>query len=264
MTYEAFKHYKFNKDDDIRFEYPNGYGKHKNKVVLTTYQCEPVAEVYLDNNTFMLIDAGSLYFLESNSFIAHKRNDGQVCARANGTSRAYIHRLILTPSNNLQVDHINHNPLDNRTSNLRESSAKQNNIAKRNSRVNDTVDTAFIGVVHVNKLYDDATPIYKVRHPVEGTYPKTFNCEWEAAEYRDQVIANYFFSEDNGGEWCTLNFIKWNFDPETNEIIENDTKDYKSYMEESCRLTLEHSIEWLMQQSWTKSFYDAYIQRYSD
>ncbi|MBB1274551.1 HNH endonuclease [Psychromonas sp. SR45-3] len=262
MNNQGLKHYESYRDDEIRFEYSGGYGKHNKKVILTVYECEPVAEVYLDDHIFMLIDAGSLYLLESNAFIAHKRNDGQFCGRANGASRSYIHRLILMPPTNLQIDHINHNPLDNRIKNLRECSAKQNNIAKRNSRVNDTIDTALIGVVHVNKLLDEDVEIYKVRHPVEGVFPKSFNCEWEAGEYRDEIISDYFLTEYHGGEWSTLNFINWNFPP--CEAVEDEVKAYENYMEYHCQSMREDSVKWLSQQSWTKSFYDCFMLKWDD
>lgn len=204
MINNAFKHYNRHKDNELRFVYPNGYGKHKSRVVLTCFQGEPVAEVYLDNINFTLIDVGSLYLLESSSFMAHRRNDGQLCARASSLKREYLHRALLKPPLEYQIDHINHNPLDNpldnRIGNLRECSAKQNNIAKRNCRVNEVGSGGLIGVVHFNKQYDDMPGIYKVKHPVEGVYEESFSCEWEAAEYRDKVITNHFFCESNGGE----------------------------------------------------------------
>ncbi|OUS09170.1 hypothetical protein A9Q81_00040 [Gammaproteobacteria bacterium 42_54_T18] len=263
MISKALKHYGFNKDKDIRYEYPNGYGKHKKKVVLTVYQCEPVAEVYLDDINFTVIDIASLTLLESNSFIAHRRNDGQLCARANGESRSYLHRLIVKPSNALQVDHINHAPLDNRLSNLRECSAKQNNIAKRNSRTNKRLNTGLIGVCHTNQE-SNKPAIYIVMHPFEGFYPDKFDCEWEAAEFRDKSIEYIFMGECHGGEWPTLNFIEWNLEPTEHSATYNDAIAYESHMEHFCEEQLNEGLDWLKSQSWTRPFYDSFIAKYED
>lgn len=256
------KHYLYNRDTSLRFELPNGYGKHKKKVVITVYNCEPVVEVYLDVNVFMLIDLGSIYLLESNAFTAHKRNDGQLCGRANGSSREYAHRMILNPPPHLQVDHINHNPLDNRVRNLRECSAKQNNIAKKDSRINELVpSTGFIGVVHVNELRDEPA-IYKVRHPCGGVYSKRFKCEWKAAEFRDEVISTHFLGGYDDGEWPTLNFIKWNFDTSGNRLIEESKLNYEYYMNDRCQSAYEKGIDWLKNTGLVKDFYDAYMSKY--
>lgn len=44
----------------------------------------------------------------------------------------YLHRLILNAPKGKEVDHINHNPLDNRKKNLRICNKSQNNINKKN------------------------------------------------------------------------------------------------------------------------------------
>ncbi|KGJ93333.1 HNH endonuclease [Colwellia psychrerythraea] len=263
MINKALKHYGFNKDNDIRYEYPNGYGKHKKKVVLTVYQCEPVVEVYLDDINFTVIDIASLTLLESNAFIAHRRNDGQLCARANGESRAYLHRLIVKPSNTLQVDHINHCPLDNRLSNLRECSAKQNNIAKRNSRINRVLNTGLIGVSHLNEESDEPA-IYMVVHPIDGFYPDKFTCEHEAAQFRDERFECFFMGKYHDGQWFTLNFINWNFEPEERSVTSDAARDYDGYMGWICQKQIDDGIEWLKQQHWAKSFYDSFIAKYED
>lgn len=51
--------------------------------------------------------------------------------RINRTS-IYLHRLIMDAPKGLEVDHINHNPLDNRKENLRVCTKSQNNINKTN------------------------------------------------------------------------------------------------------------------------------------
>ncbi|MBH0051937.1 HNH endonuclease [Pseudoalteromonas sp. SWYJZ19] len=264
MIYGDFKEYIKGRDNSIRFTFLNGYGKHKKKIVITTFKLEPVAEVYLNDNIFMLIDACDLRLLESNPYIAHKRNDGKLCGRANGSSREYIHRTILRfrLSEKYQVDHINHNPLDNRVSNLRECSAQQNNISKRNSRVNGIVNTGFYGVVHVNELYDHQPAVYKVRHPLHGTYEKTFSCDCEAAQYRDKVISEYFLGEYNEGEWPTMNFIQWNHDTRSNMLIEEEAIEYDCCMREASQEALEYSFIWLNKHSWAEPFLQRYYEKY--
>lgn len=247
----------------IRYERLEGYGKHKKKVVLTINKGQPVAEVYLDDENFTMIDIGNLYLLESNSFIAHKRNDGQLCARANGESRAYLHRLILQPSKKLQVDHINHNPLDNRVRNLRECSAKQNSLAKRDSRVNWSGGSGFLGVSNYTNADGDLLG-YLVRHPVQGTYSKVFDCAMEAAMFRDEIVEDYYWGQHHGGTWFTSNFINWNFEPESDGIMAREAYQYNGYMDYIYDETLTSGIEWLKQQAWAKLFYESYMSYYGD
>jgi hypothetical protein len=263
MINKALKHYAFNKDNDIRYEYPDGFGKHKKKIVLTVYECEPVAEVYLDDINFTIIDIASLTLLESNTFIAHKRNDGQLCARANGDSRAYLHRLIVKPTNTLQIDHINHCPLDNRLSNLRECSAKQNNIAKRDSRINRQLNTGLIGVSHINKESDEP-PVYMVVHPVEGFYSNRFDCPLDAAQFRDERFEYFFMGKYHDGQWFTLNFIEWNFEHENRSVASDAARDYEGYMAYNCQCQIDDGLEWLKQQHWARSFYESYVEKYED
>lgn len=49
-----------------------------------------------------------------------------------GRNTIHLHRFVLNYSGELQVDHINHNTLDNRKSNLRIVTISQNNINKAN------------------------------------------------------------------------------------------------------------------------------------
>jgi hypothetical protein len=262
MLNPPFEDYNEGKDDDIRFEYPNGYGKHKNKVVLTVYNDEPVAEVWLNDVEFTLIDVTCLYLLETTPFIAHKRNDGQSCARANGISRAYIHRMILNPANQYQVDHINHNPLDNRLVNLRVCSAKQNHLAKKDSRVNEKLNSGFLGVYRTSMTLDDL-PVYRVRHPIEGHFSEYFLCPIKAAKFRDEAYERNFSGLYDGGEWFTLNFIKWNFPPSPTGGIFAEALNYISLREYECQGVFDEGIEWLSENLWTRPFYNTYKKKYS-
>lgn len=269
MKSRAFKEYSWGKDPNVTLELLNGYGKHNKKVVLTVFQGETLAEVYLDATNFMLIDIASLSLLESSQFTSHKRNDGQLCSKANGKCRKYAHRLIIQAASKLQVDHINHNPLDNRLINLRECTANQNSIAKRNSRVNKVRNSGYIGVSHVNEHESsDEVERYVVIHSSEGVYPKTFNCPEEAAEYRDERIADYFMGDyGENGQWSSLNFINWNFEPAPDGVVQNEAIEYDSYRSYTHQETLEAGLDWLKQQDWAttaKPFYDSYIEKYAD
>ena len=51
---------------------------------------------------------------------------GYVVAKKN-SKRIWLHRLIMNPPQGLVVDHINGNPLDNRKSNLKICSIRENN-----------------------------------------------------------------------------------------------------------------------------------------
>ena len=86
--------------------------------------------------------------------------------------------------------------------------------------------------------------------------------EWEAAEFRDKSMVRYFMGECHGGEWPTLNFIEFNQEPEPHSATYNDATAYEGHMEYFCEEQLNEGLEWLNQQQWAKSFYDAYMTKY--
>lgn len=95
----------------------------------------------------------------------------------------YLHRYVTDAPDNLEVDHINRNPLDNRASNLKLCNHLRNSQNKGLSRKNKT------GVRGIAK-YDNG---FRVSYIFEGRYIankrfKDFNL---ALEYLESVLATY-------------------------------------------------------------------------
>lgn len=57
----------------------------------------------------------------------------------NGLKRLALHRLILNPPDNMVIDHINHNILDNRKSNLKICTQKENCNNKQNAKIKNAI-----------------------------------------------------------------------------------------------------------------------------
>lgn len=101
-------------------------------------------EKILNNGAVVLFDEADLSIVSSFNWWANSR--GYVCANTysngvHGTVR--MHRIIMNCPDNLFVDHINLNPLDNRRSNLRICTRRQNN---RNMKKNSTNTSGYKGV----------------------------------------------------------------------------------------------------------------------
>lgn len=91
------------------------YCNHKNKKV----------EVLIDDEDFEKVKQYNWWIKKNNYVYTNTRGS------KNRTS-IYLHRLIVECPEGKDVDHINHNPLDNRKSNLRVVTRSQNNFNKRN------------------------------------------------------------------------------------------------------------------------------------
>mgnify|MGYP001578917722 CR=1 FL=1 len=78
-----------------------------------------------------LVDSWDFLFLSRYKWYAHDSTSGIYAARYSYTfgirSLIYMHRLLLAPSEFMQIDHINRNTLDNRRNNLRIVHASENN-----------------------------------------------------------------------------------------------------------------------------------------
>ena len=94
------------------------------------------ATIVLKDGTRALVDASDLEDLSRYTWLAMRRGNETRAYRA-GNRRAgeprtvFMHRHILRAPDGLQVDHINHDPLDNRRCNLRLCTQAQNSANRR-------------------------------------------------------------------------------------------------------------------------------------
>lgn len=115
-----------------------------------------------------------------------------------GGKRAKLHRIILNPPDDLQVDHINGNPLDNRRENLRLVTHQQN---QRNQRRITGGTSRYKGVSFHKRRAHLPTP-WQSRIMVDhkSTFLGCFATEDQAAQAYDRAALEYF------GEHAALNF----------------------------------------------------------
>jgi hypothetical protein len=90
---------------------------------------------------------------------------------------AYIHRIILDPPYNKYIDHINHNPLDNRKNNLRVVTNQQNHMNQKIRGYYYSKDKKWIAQITCNNTHH---------------YLGRFNTEEEAKKARIEAEIKYF------------------------------------------------------------------------
>lgn len=95
-------------------------GAEVSKVIIPFYgSCK---EALVDTNDIPLIQQTRWYVLDKRGYVV---NDTKVKGKR---KRTFLHRLISGANQEDCVDHINHNPLDNRRSNLRICTKKENSV----------------------------------------------------------------------------------------------------------------------------------------
>ena len=104
-------------------------------------------------------------------------SQGVVASRIKG-KLILLHRFLLKPSGNKEVDHIFHNRLDNRKSQLRICTRNQNNMNKKNK--------GFCWCKRINKW------VVRIQIYKKTKYLGSFNTEKEAKEVRKQAEIKYF------------------------------------------------------------------------
>lgn len=109
------------------------------------------------------------------------------------TYTVFMHRAIMNPTEKLQVDHIDHDGLNNQRSNLRICTHKQN---MRNSRSRSNSRSKYLGVSYNSNGHIVAQITINLKHNFLGV----FKTEEDAARSYDIAAKQAF------GEFANLNF----------------------------------------------------------
>jgi hypothetical protein len=90
-------------------------------------------EIYLTQNKVALIDDEDWELISQYKWYAEKQQNSSEMwyAKTNKPKSIRMHRLIIDAQNGEEVDHINHNGLDNRRNNLRIATKSENAINNR-------------------------------------------------------------------------------------------------------------------------------------
>lgn len=163
-------------------------------------------KIPLTQNRFVLVDdedfdsLAQFHWNLSNGYATRRLR------RLNGRQRdAKMHRDIIKPPAGMQVDHINGNKLDNRRSNLRLASARQN----RQNRPAPKHNTS--GFKGVSYRKDRGTWMAQIKDSNgKHRHLGTFSSPTMAAKTYDVAAIKYF------GEFAWLNFERKDYDPAPN------------------------------------------------
>jgi hypothetical protein len=156
-----------------------------------------MAYIKLTQGKIAIIDDVDLPLILQYKWHAVKKNDRYFIARSTSRNRKAIvmHRLIMQPADNMEVDHINGNPLDNRRSNLRIVTHSQN---QKNMGIGTKNKSGFKGVSWHKKAKKWQVHL---RIGSDRGYIGIFNDLLEAAEAYNKAARLHY------GEFARLNVI---------------------------------------------------------
>jgi hypothetical protein len=117
----------------------------------------------------------------------------------------YLHRVIMKSPNGLSIDHINHNLLDNRKSNLRTCCHRENMLNRKkrrfvNKEKNEIPTSKYIGVFR-DKVNKGWVSVVTIKRKI--VYKRIFDTEIEAAITYNRMARKLL------GEFANLNRIDW-------------------------------------------------------
>lgn len=106
--------------------------------------------IQLTQGFYAKVDCKDYYDLIQYNWFYHQGYATRQLPRVNGVQKTIrLHRYLMTPTKNLQVDHINGNTLDNRRENLRICTQKDNT---RNRKKHKSNTSGYKGVSYSKRL----------------------------------------------------------------------------------------------------------------
>ena len=146
------------------------------------------------------IDAEMIPFIERFSWYINRRSHTSYVYTTRNKKSIGLHRVLMLATDGQSVDHINHNGLDNRISNLRICTNKQNCA---NLRPRKKARSGYIGV-----YFDKEKGTYRAYICQNGrnVYGGAFKNAIDAAKARDKLALSF------RGEFANLNFPEASYD----------------------------------------------------
>ena len=151
-------------------------------------------EIRLTRGRIALVDDEDYDSLNKHKWIAHKQSSGDYAVRSdyvNGSRVSlFMHRIIMDTPQGLEVDHIDHNGLNNQKSNLRNCTRQEN---QRNKRARSL--SGYLGVAVERNRFRATIQVGENR-----IYLGIFKTAIEAAYAYDKSAIEHF------GVFANLNF----------------------------------------------------------
>lgn len=198
--------------------FKDGIGRHRGKnITLVEHDGQPALRVGLTKrggkakkkNIVTYISLSDIWVFDEHNFHAHHREDGKCVAKCSITNK-YLHRIIMQPDDDQEIDHVDADPLNNVRGNLRPCTTRQNNLAKKQDKVK-----GFYGIYQSPRGHYQAIDSAGQKHG-------DFRTAEEAATERDDMMMSDYFHSYAGEVLHNFGFINWNFSEEVHKRYEDE------------------------------------------